>query len=395
MPPGEPRDEGRLQRVLDGGAAADRRQDVPEAGKYLEAIPEFGLGRTEAAHRRRQSFRVARWVVPTEAARDAAHEIEDGASVDDDRAADGPYVRRLEPGGPDDPVERGVVIMPERFPTTGEVISNCQQFIGMTAEEFRVGRRHDVHEMPGRDRIRLEGRRVERALPHSIPGREHRPPGREGAEGDGPAGERLVKDDQIGDDLAQDPPRPAPQARQALTIDARDDCRLVTTHELPDRLRVRVQEAVIPGDQHERVDHDPIEITRSEPLGSLAKSATTDHAHSRQELDAMPIRQVPVGEPDQAVSGVEHEPDPDAVDGPSVVPYELDRAAERLLEPVRQERLELLTPARGAARRVRPRRADVAVEAEAGLGDVWVQVEPEQVRLLLTQHRLQRLDSRG
>ena len=73
----------------------------------------------------------------------------------------------------------------------------------MAVEEIGIGLGQTVHEMPGRDRVGLEGRRVERPLARPIPDGEQRPPGRERGERDRVIHERLVEDDDVGHDLAE------------------------------------------------------------------------------------------------------------------------------------------------------------------------------------------------
>ena len=115
--PGESGDQGDLQGVLDGGGAADRGQDEPEAGEVPEPIAEFGLeARASSPGDRGESHlvRVVGGVVAAHATGNPADDVEDGASVDDDEGTGGPDVRRFEPGRPDEPIERRVVIAPER-----------------------------------------------------------------------------------------------------------------------------------------------------------------------------------------------------------------------------------------------------------------------------------------
>ena len=75
----------------------------------------------------------------------------------------------------------------------------------------------------------------------------------------------------------------------------------------------------------------------------------------------------------------------------TVVAREFDGAAERFFKSVREEGLAILrdrvlVPSR--SRRLRPRRAHVAVETETRLGNMGIQIEPQEIRLLLAQDLL-------
>ena len=92
-------------------------------------------------------------------------------------------------------------------------------------------------------------------LPGPIPGGEERPAGREGAEGDGAVHERLVEDDDVGDDLVQDAARAAAERGQALAVDAGDD-RAALWRPTSRRMASACSSRTFAGsrDQHERID---------------------------------------------------------------------------------------------------------------------------------------------
>ncbi len=133
------------------------------------------------------------------------------------------------------------------------------------------------------------------------------------------------------------------------------------------------------------------------PAPLASEFLPADHAEARQELDAVASGELRVGEAGEAIVRVEDQGRSGRPRPPPAVSHELDRAAQCLLEAIRQEGLALLGlfgPGRPGNRRARPGRPDIAVEAEAGLRDMRVQVEAQEVRLLLAQHLLQRLDRR-
>ena len=113
-------------------AAADRGQDAAEAGEAPEAGRQSSASRSgPRRHPERHSLiQIGRRVMPADAASDPAHDVEDRLPVDDDERARGADVGRLEPGGPDEPKQRGVVVAPEGVAATGQVVEQAPKVPG-------------------------------------------------------------------------------------------------------------------------------------------------------------------------------------------------------------------------------------------------------------------------
>ncbi len=85
--------------------------------------------------------------------------------------------------------------------------------LAISAVEVGIRLGQTIHEVQGRNRIGLEGRRVKRGFAGPIPAGEQRFAGRECAEGNGVVHERFVEDDDVGDDFVKDAARAAREAR--------------------------------------------------------------------------------------------------------------------------------------------------------------------------------------
>ena len=172
-----------------------------------------------------------------------------------------------------------------------------------------------IHEVQGRNRIGLEGRRVKRGFAGPIPASEERLAGREGAEGNGMVHERFVEDDDVGDDFVKDAARAAAKRGQALAVDAGDDKRRMTSHEPADGFRVLFEKVVRSGDQHERIEARGVDLGltvfrrdfQAQRAGLTAKLVLADDAETWQELDAVASRQLRRSEAGESIGWVEDE----------------------------------------------------------------------------------------
>ncbi len=106
------------------------------------------------------------------AAGDSAHAVKDGAAVDDDKRADGTDVGRTESGRSNEPIKRGVIIPPEPVAAEAHVHQHAFEHFTVLADERWISLRQATHEMKGRDRVGLEGRRVKRGFARPIPARK-------------------------------------------------------------------------------------------------------------------------------------------------------------------------------------------------------------------------------
>ena len=158
-----------------------------------------------------------------------------------------------------------------------------------------------THEVQGRNRIGLEGRRVKGGFAGPIPASEKRFAGREGAEGNGMVHERFVEDDDVGDNFVKDAARAAAERGQALAVNAGDDKRRMTAHEQADGFRVLFEKVVRSRDQNKRIDARGVDLGltilrrtfQAQRARLTAKLVLADDAETRQELDSCRLRPAP------------------------------------------------------------------------------------------------------